>query len=347
VKRRAGALLRWARRTLAPQAAVLLYHRVADVACDPWRLCVTPGHFAEHCEVLARRALVRSLPDLLGALAGGRLPRRAVAITFDDGYADNLAQAGPRLAARGLPATVFVTAGAVGAPREFWWDELEGLLLADRPLPASLTLAVAGRTHRWELDEDAAGVAISAEASRAWEPWQDRHPSRRHALYRTLYDLLFPISAGERASLLDALAGWAGVTPAARASHRTLTAAELRQLSSERSIDVGCHTLTHQPLSTLPLETQRREIVEARDRLQALSGRPVRSFAYPYGRRCDYDTGTVALVRALGFDGACSNFPGLVGRSTDPFEVPRFQVRDWDGDTFERQLDTWLAGETS
>ena len=47
----------------------------------------------------------------------------------------------------------------------------------------------------------------------------------------------------------------------------------------------------------------------------------------------------------LGFVGACSNFPGLIGRSTDRFELPRFQVRDWDGDTFARRLARWRAGD--
>jgi hypothetical protein len=72
----------------------------------------------------------------------------------------------------------------------------------------------------------------------------------------------------------------------------------------------------------------------------------VRCFAYPYGRRQDYRSADRRpRVRELGFLGACSNFPGLVGRNTVRFEVPRLQVEDWDGATFARQLDGWLAGD--
>lgn len=330
---------------VAPRVAVLLYHRVADVTCDPWRLCVTPAHFAEHCEVLARRRLVRPLPALLSSLANGRLPRRAVAITFDDGYADNLEQARPRLARHGLPATVFVTAGAIGATREFWWDELEQTLLGERALPAILSLQVAGVAHRWELGTDAARMTVTSEAIRAWEPWEAAHPSRRHVLYRELYDLLFSLPNAERLAVLDALGAWASAPSLARPSHRTLTEAELAELAGDGLIEVGCHTMTHPPLSTLGAAAQRDEVVQARTRLEALTDRPVRCFAYPYGRRQDYDRGTVALVRELGFLGACSNFPGLVGRDTFRFEVPRLQVQDWDGATFARQLDGWLAGD--
>jgi peptidoglycan/xylan/chitin deacetylase (PgdA/CDA1 family) len=338
-------LLRHAAVSLFPRVAVLLYHRVAEVTCDPWRLCVTPRHFAEHCDVLARQRIAWPLPALLAGLADRRLPRRAAVITFDDGYADNLDNARPRLARHGLPATVFVTAGAVGATREFWWDELEHTLLSDQPLPTTLELEVAGVVHHWEFSAAATEAEVSPETARAWEPWQDTHPSTRHVLYRELYDLLFPIPAAERIAALDVISTWARGTVVARPSHRTLTEGELAELARDKLLDIGCHTMTHPPLSTLGPAAQRAEIVQARARLEGLAGRPILNFAYPYGRRRDYDGTTVALVRELGFAGACANFPDLVRPATDRWEVPRLQVRDWDGETFARHLDTWLAGD--
>ena len=77
---------RWAKRRVVPSGAVLMYHRIADERLDPWRLCVSPENFAEHLELLrATRVRLMTVADLAASLATGVVPRRAVAITFDDG----------------------------------------------------------------------------------------------------------------------------------------------------------------------------------------------------------------------------------------------------------------------
>jgi peptidoglycan/xylan/chitin deacetylase (PgdA/CDA1 family) len=86
----------------------LLYHRVNQLEPDPWTLCVSPAHFAEHLEVVCRLS-----------------PRPTV--TFDDGYWDNLSNALPILEAHDVEAHFFITSGAVGRTREMWWDALDHL----------------------------------------------------------------------------------------------------------------------------------------------------------------------------------------------------------------------------
>src|SRR5437773_7329055 len=135
----------------APKSIILLYHRVADVRPDPWSLCVTPQHFAEHLEVLRQQSRPMHLQQLVSRLRDGNLPRHAVAITFDDGYADNLLQAKPALERYDIPATVFVATGNIEQAHEFWWDELERLLLQPGTLPEELRLSIDGKTYRWEL----------------------------------------------------------------------------------------------------------------------------------------------------------------------------------------------------
>src|SRR5262245_19306871 len=127
--RRLAHSARWIRHLSVGSALILLYHRIAEPAADPFDLCVTPQHFAEHLEQLRRHHRIISLTELSQRLASGATLRHTVVLTFDDGYADNLHHAKPLLERYDAPATVFVTSGYVGQDREFWWDELERLLL--------------------------------------------------------------------------------------------------------------------------------------------------------------------------------------------------------------------------
>jgi peptidoglycan/xylan/chitin deacetylase (PgdA/CDA1 family) len=121
------------RRSIVPQrgAIILCYHRIADLPQSPRRLWVSPHRFAEQLEVLTRNFVPLSLAELIKRLQEGKVPEKSVVITFDDGYADNFWNARPLLERFGVPATVFVTTGLVGTEREFYWDELEWLLLRE------------------------------------------------------------------------------------------------------------------------------------------------------------------------------------------------------------------------
>jgi peptidoglycan/xylan/chitin deacetylase (PgdA/CDA1 family) len=107
-----------------PRAAILLYHRVASVSSDPWRLAVPPDLFERQLGVIAARFRPLPLRELVAGLRAGELPNRAVSLTFDDGYRDNLLAAKPLLERHGVPATVFVISGYIDSERDFWWDVL-------------------------------------------------------------------------------------------------------------------------------------------------------------------------------------------------------------------------------
>jgi len=114
---------------LSPGTLILLYHRVADLPLDPLLLSVTPAHFEEHLQVLSRITKPLSLRALVRSLRSDEVAPHGVVITFDDGAADNLHNAKPLLERYDIPATVFVATEYSKGEREFWWDELERLLL--------------------------------------------------------------------------------------------------------------------------------------------------------------------------------------------------------------------------
>lgn len=338
--RRVGGRLK---RSLSRRALVLLYHRIAEADTDPWQLAVTPEHFAEHLQVLRRFGRPTSLRDLSSGLRRRRLPRRSIVVTFDDGYADNFYNAKPLLEAHDVPATVFVTTGYSRADREFWWDELERLFLQPGRLPEALRLAVNGEGHDWRLDAGTDYDEALYRSNRRWRAWQEEAPTPRHALYRSLWQIMHPLSEDERQEIRKALLAWAGASALARPTHRAMTPEEIIELAQSRLIEVGCHTVTHPQLAALSVTAQRDEICRSKGELETMLGGRVNGFAYPYGRECDYTSETITLVREAGFDYACSTVPTAVRRGADPFQLPRVQVQDMDGESFARLLSETLG----
>lgn len=321
-------------------AIVLLYHRVAELATDPQLLAVTPKRFDEQLNTVRRIARIVPLGELVRGVRDGMVPDRAVAITFDDGYADNLTHAAPLLRKHGAPATVFVTARGERVRHEFWWDDLERLLLHDAPLPTELSLHVDGHEHAWSLPD----INQSPRFEPKWNVLSDRPPRPREALYLFLSRLLRPLCEVRRRAALDSLAAWEQLPVEGRPTHATLTDAQLLQLSADGLVEIGAHTVTHPVLANRSRDEQRFELAESRRRLEEILNRPVQSFAYPFGCRADFNDVTVELAREAGYACACANTgrepspKAIVTASSDLYHLPRAIVRNVSGDDLARQL---------
>jgi len=302
---------------LAQPALILLYHRVATLAADPQLLAVTPDNFRAQMRHLKENFTLARLED-----EWSRLDRPAVVVTFDDGYADNATEALPILEELQVPATFFVATSLLGTEREFWWDEVERLLLAQREFPAFFELGQGRGARRWP----------TAEAP------------QRARMYREILPILRQCLPQLRHDCLERLRFWAAAGAAGRSSHRVLSCEELRRLAASPLVTLGAHTVSHSSLSTLPLPRQREEIMASKKLLEELLAQRVRVFSYPFGTRGDYTAETVALCREAGFSRVAANFPGQWRADSDPFQLPRQIVRNWDLPTFKKQLERfWIS----
>jgi peptidoglycan/xylan/chitin deacetylase (PgdA/CDA1 family) len=318
---------------------ILMYHRIADVRCDPWALAVTPQLFREHLRAAASAFDVVPLAE--ATTPTRRRPPRLV-FTFDDGYEDNLAAA-RALASAGFPATYFVVSGAIGGA-SFWWDDLTRLMLEQEEIPSTVELEVAG--VRLDLDlrseVDLRSEATPVGGSPEWRA--DRPPvTPRQSSYLRAYTVLRPLDQDRRAELLRALALALGLPAASEAETRPLGLTELLSLSSLERAEIGAHTVTHPALSDLDPARQEGEMRGSKRQLEEIVGRPITSFAYPHGTRSDYGPATIALAEQLGFHRACTAVGGLIDSTTPRFELPRVMVENWDGDEFERRVRSVLT----
>lgn len=105
-------------------AVILQYHHVANDT--PAITSTRPEVFAEHMAYLSEHFHVMPLKSIVEALQAGQpLPDKAIAITFDDGYANILKNAHPIMAKYDFPYTVFINPPAIGvAGNQLTWDEI-------------------------------------------------------------------------------------------------------------------------------------------------------------------------------------------------------------------------------
>jgi peptidoglycan/xylan/chitin deacetylase (PgdA/CDA1 family) len=325
------------------RALILLYHRVEDLQSDPQLLAVSKEHFDEHMALLSSEYRTLRLTELIEALMRCSVPDHTVAVTFDEGYADNLLNAKGILERHRVPATVFVSSGYVGQDREYWWDELERVLLQPGVLPEKLTLNLGGDPFTASISSSTTYSVEDQQRDAEWSVLQE-DATPRHRLYRALCDLLRPLPVRVRDSALEQIRDWAGCRPTARKSHRPLSVGELRELIAGGLVEVGAHTVNHPLLSAQPVEEQRSEIVDSKVDLERLCECCAATFSYPFGGRAHYSAHSVECVRRAGFSGACSAIVGRVRSRTDPFQLPRCLVRDCDLSTFQENLERWFSG---
>ena len=303
------------------RALILMYHRVAELEgeTDLHTLKAVPSRFEAHIRYLQRHYRIVSLPALLEQIVGGRLHSGGqVAITFDDGYADNYANAYPVLKKHGAAATIFLPTDYVdGAAGIFWWERLE-LLLRNASIE--------------ELE-----LKLSPAPPRLYQL------SPEKCLLETFYALdetLIDMNPRDRDEFLDMLERKLGVE--SEGVHMALTWTQIREMSSQ-GVLFGSHTCSHASLHSLDVEELRDELKRSKREIELRIGRKVDTFAYPYGHPRSFNEMSKATLLKLGYTCACSTVPGFVDENSDVYALNRLMVRNWEEAEFAGKVrDTFM-----
>jgi peptidoglycan/xylan/chitin deacetylase (PgdA/CDA1 family) len=291
---------------LRPEAGlVLAHHRVGEPPGDRERELVptlSTRRFEERLEILQQRFRVVPASHVVeAARARRRREPVPIALTFDDDLRSHLDVVAPILLRGGLPATFFV-----GPPlppgAAFWWEDLQALADAGS-LPGRLA----------SLPE----IDLTAVAGRA--------PKAIHDAGRTIEGL----PADRRDAVAAELHGLAGTNGRRRLDADAM--AELVRLG----FDLGFHTPRHYLLTALDDELLARELVDGRDVVEEIAGRPVATIAYPHGKA---DARVAEAARAAGFEVGFTGGKRPIDRRTDPLLVGRIETHDAPVEEFEGRL---------
>jgi len=293
--------------------SILIYHRVLEPS-EPFNLGhPTAPQFEAQMRAIASQFTPLALDDAIARLRSASLPPRAIAVTFDDGYADNATVALPILARFGIPATFFVATAFIGGGR--MWND--AVIEALRALPSG-----AHDLRAWGCEDG----DLSSDAKRV-------------QAIRSVIDSLKYVAPEEREARVRDLAQFADLP---RTSKLMMSEDQIRELRAA-GMAIGAHTETHPILARCDALVARREIAESGRRLAEIIHEPVRLFAYPNGKPgADYTPAHAAMVRDAGYAGAVSTVPGAADRCSDVYQLPRFTPWDRDLTRFSLRLVTNL-----
>ena len=238
--------------------------------------------------VKARGWRLLSLREAAAELREGTAARREpfAVFTLDDGFRDNMEHAWPVFRRHGCPFTIFVAPAYADGEGELWWDALEEAIAGNDEVRPGLP----GLPERL-------ACATTEEKKAAWDAiyWpvrgMEQHAQRRWA---------------------RAFAAAHGVDMVALCRREVMNWDELRRMVADPLCDIGAHTIHHYALALLEEGEAFEEMVRSKARLEAELGRPIPTFAYPYGDATSAGRRDFALAARAGFEAAVTTRKGLV-----------------------------------
>ena len=284
-----SALLRFSHRR---SLTILLYHGVAPRTNDPASIYnyrgkfIDPASFEKQLSYWKKHYTILPLERAFEAMQKGTLSKRALALTFDDGYENTYRHAFPILRKLWLPATVFVTTNFILRGEALWVDRLE----------YALDAGIGTRAQRAALD------AQTREKLKHLDPAIRERTLREFEKKRSLRDF-----------------------EDERIVYAPLTLAQMKEMEAH-GIRFGAHTLTHPILSHMGEQEAADEIEKSKHDLEihGFSLSPV--FAYPNGQSGDWNGWTELALQKMGFAAALTTVEGWNTARTPPYRLHRFAM---------------------
>jgi peptidoglycan/xylan/chitin deacetylase (PgdA/CDA1 family) len=274
--------------------AILMLHHVRaprESGFDPNSfLSVAPAFLDELIPALKRSGyefismdeVARRLRE--GVQAGAR---PFLAVTFDDGYRDNLVQAAPVLRAHRVPFIIYVPSAFVEGKATIWWEDLE---------------AVIGKREQIVMHLPKGRIAFDLSSS----------ARKRRAYVEIIEFLMTSVPEQQQREIVRELAWQAGIDTAAHCRAEIMNWSELSELSRDPLCTIGGHTVNHYAVSRLTEQEVLAEMKEGARIIEMETGKWPRHFAYPYGHAHAAGPRDFALAGQAGFETAVTTRHGVL-----------------------------------
>lgn len=302
------------RRRFARTVPILAYHRILDVPnedefpFDVELVSASVRAFEEQMTFVKDHYQPITLSCLLSCVDNARpLPRGAIVVTFDDGFADNYHNAFPILRRLEIPATIFLATGYLDRQQMYWYEKLTHEVMTTRATELRL------------LDE--APLTIGADAT-----------SRRGVLAK----LLRRLKRVPNQQRLDCLADLERQLSPPKDCNGDLRSGPMNweQVAemARAGIEFGSHSVTHPVLSMLDPPDLDFELRASKASIEAVVGNPCQTIAYPVGGAEAFNARVQQAVQSAGYRLGLSYVSGADAPTDwDPFALRRLHVERYTG----------------
>jgi peptidoglycan/xylan/chitin deacetylase (PgdA/CDA1 family) len=297
----------WLRRAAQGLGVILMFHRVR-----PWRersftpnrfLEVTPDFLDQVITSLDQEGFdIVPLDEVPARFEMKRPYRPFAALTFDDGYRDNLEYAWPILKRRRVPWTVFIVPDFLDRRGRLWWLELEESIA--------------------RLDFVDVTIGISKLV------FDTREPRQKNAAYRHLFRRLRAESEQNLRAVTGQLATLIDLDASEFVGEHCASWDEISALAQDPSVTIGSHTLSHATLLRQDSTFAAHEIKDSKSIIEQRLGRGVSHLAFPFGDNSSVGLREFLLARDAGYLTALTTRPGHVwlGHARQPTALPRVSM---------------------
>ncbi len=311
------------RRVHPPLGVVFMCHRVGQPInrdFDPngkWRISADQLEMAISCaDAMGFEAV--TLDTVSDRLKGESGDRPFYALTFDDGYADNLNTALPVCQKYKVPMTVYVTSGFIQRKHIAWWHLIEDLIANNSTIQVTLK-----------------GCLSTLDCHSLAE---------KQETFDLISRFLTLASANELTEFIDEICSRYGENSRNFAEDLFMNEAELQKFSASDHAHLGSHGVSHCAFSSLEANELEQEFIESTDYLTSLTGFKPQHLAYPFGTSNTASDREFSMAKQQGFTTAVTTQHGSLYEGSILHALPRIPLFPTDT---ENRLKCKLTGVTT